>query len=174
MKNRVSTLLTGLLVALLVFGAIFIGGVKGYKEEREELLLACMEMHAKSGTALERSIVQCEDAAADFDARLKYKWMGKLSAAFGVEPVSGTVQALHAQLIRNDTTAAQSPNLLSQLSGQISELLEDTIDTKLSWSKIFWTLVCLYTIFGKKARRKGFTLWKLLAGFHLFKLWKRK
>lgn len=174
MKNRFSTILTVLLIAVLIAGAVAIGGVKGYKEEREELLLSCMEMHSKAGASLNRSIAECEENAADFDARLKYKLMGKAASAFGVEPVTGSVQALHAQLVKDPSAVTESPDLLEQLGEQVGELLEDNIDTKISLSKVFWTVVCLVTIFGKKGRRKGFTLGKLLAGFGLFKLWKKK
>ena len=174
MKNRLSTILTVILVAALVLGAVCIGGVKGYKEEREELLLTCMEMHVKSGAKLADSIEDCEEDAADFDARLKHKLMGKVAASFGVEPVTASVTALHAQLLREQSAVAQTPGLLEQLGEQVSELLEDNIDTKLSLGKVFWTVVCLFTIFGKKGRRKGFTLGKLFAGFGLFNMWKKK
>lgn len=174
MKNRFSTILTLVLVAALILGAVCIGSVKGYKEEREELLLACMEMHVKAGTDLSRTIESCEETAADFDARLKHKWLGQIASAFGVEPVSESVQALHAQLVQEDTAVAESPDLLEQLGNQLGELLEDNIDTKLSLGKVFWTAVLLMTIFGRKGRRKGFTLGKLLAGFGLFSLWKKK
>lgn len=173
MKNRFSSILTVILVVVLIGGAICIGGVKGYKEDREELLLSCMEMHSRTGVSLSRSIADCEEAAADFDARLKYKWMGKAASAFGVEPVTQNVKALHAQLLKDESAVAESPDLLQQLGDQVSELLEDNIDTKLSLSKVFWTVVCLITIFGKKGRRKGITLGKLLAGFGLFKMWKK-
>ena len=174
MKNRFSTILTVILVAILIAGAVCIGGVKGYKEEREELLLSCMEMHSRSGVNLARSIESCEESAADFDARLKHKLMGKVASAFGVEPVSDRTEALHAQLLKESAAVAQTPDLLSQLGVQVGELLEDNIDTKLSLSKVFWTVVCLVTIFGKKGRRKGFTLGKLFAGFGLFSMWKKK
>jgi len=174
MKNRLSTILTVLLVVALIAGAVCIGGVKGYKEEREELLLTCMEQHSRAGVNLARSIEACEEDAADFDARLKYKMMGKVAASFGVEPVTESVSALHAQLTRESNVITQTPDLLSQLGSQVSELLEDNIDSKLSLGKIFWTLVCLYILFGKKARRKGFTLGKLFAGFGLFNIWKKK
>ncbi len=174
MKSRFSTMLTVVLVAALILGAVCIGGVKGYKEEREELLLACMEMHVKAGADLSRTIESCEETAADFDARLKHKWMGQIASAFGVEPVSESVQALHAQLVQEDSAVAESPDLLEQLGDQLGELLEDNIDTKLSLGKVFWTAVLLMTIFGRKGRRKGFTLGKLLAGFGLFSLWKKK
>ena len=174
MKTRFSTILTVCLVTLLIAGAVCIGGVKGYQEDREELLLSCMEMHSKAGVNLGRSIERCEADAADFDARLKYKLMGKVAASFGVEPVTESVNALHAQLLREQTAVAQTPDLLEQLGEQVSELLEDNIDTKLSMGKVFWTVVCLFTIFGKKGRRKGFTFGKLLAGFGLFRMWKKK
>ena len=174
MKTRFSTILTVILVALLIAGAVCIGGVKGYKEEREELLLSCMEMHSRSGADLSRSIQQCQEDAEDFDARLKHKLMGKVASAFGVEPVSDRTESLHTQLLKESAAVAETPDLLSQLGAQVSELLEDNIDTKLSLSKVFWTVVCLFTIFGKKGRRKGFTLGKLLAGFGLFRLWKKK
>lgn len=174
MKTRLSTILTVILVAVLVLGAVCIGGVKGYKEEREELLLTCMEMHVKSGANLSRSIADCEEDAADFDARLRHKWMGKAASAFGVEPVSGSVKALHTKLVSEQSAVEESPDLLAQLGDQVSELLEDNIDTKLSLSKVFWTVVCLVTIFGKKGRKKGFTLGKLFAGLGLFKMWKKK
>ena len=174
MKNRLSTILTVVLVAALILGAVCIGGVKGYKEEREELLLTCMERHVKSGVNLEASIEVCEEDAADFDARLKHKMMGKVAASFGVEPVSESVKALHAKLQQEYVTVEKQPDLLAQLGEQVSELLEDTVDTKLSFGKIFWTIVLLSTIFGKKGRNKGLTLGKLLAGFGLFNMWKKK
>ena len=174
MKNRFSTILTTVLVLLLIAGAVCIGGVKGYKEDREDLLLSCMEMHSKAGVNLSRSIENCEKDATDFDGRLKHKLMGKVAASFGVEPVTESVTALHAQLLREQTAASQTPGLLEQLGEQVSELLEDNIDTKLSLGKVFWTVVCLFTIFGKKGRRKGFTLGKLFAGFGLFNMWKKK
>ena len=173
MKNRFSTILTVILVVALIAGAVCIGGVKGYKEDREELLLSCMEMHSRAGVNLTRSIAECEESAADFDAKLKYKMLGKVASAFGVEPVSGSVQALHAQLVKDESAVAESPDLLGQLGAQVSELLEDNIDTKLSLGKVFWTVVLLMTIFGKRGR-KGSTLVKLLAGFGLFRLWKKK
>ena len=174
MKTRFSTVLTVFLVILLIAGAVCIGSVKGYKEEREELLLTCMEMHSSAGANLSRTIERCEESAADFDARLKHKLMGKVAASFGVEPVTQNVTALHAQLIREESAVVQSPDLLEQLGEQVSELLEDNIDTKLSLGKVFWTVVCLFTIFGKRGRRKGFTFGKLLAGFGLFNMWKKK
>ena len=172
MKNRLSTILTIVLVVVLVLGAICIGGVKGYKEEREELLLSCMEMHSNARGDLRRSIETCEEAAADFDARLKYQLMGKIAGAFGVKPVSENVQALHAQLIHDEAAIEQTPDLLQQIGSQITTLLDDNIDTKLSLGKVFWTVVLLFFIFGR--RNKGFSLGKLLAGFGLFKLWKKK
>lgn len=174
MNHRLSTLLTVILVAALILGAVCIGGVKGYKEEREELLLSCMEMHVSSGARLADSIADCEEAAADFDARLKHQMMGRVASAFGVEPVSSNVKALHAKLQQEHTAVEDQPDLLIQLGEQVGELLEDTVDTKLSFSKVFWTIVCLSAIFGKKGRKKGFTLGKLFAGFGLFRLWKKK
>ncbi len=174
MKNRFSTVLTVILVVLLIAGALCIGGVKGYKEDREELLLSCVEMHASAGANLSRSIAECEAAAADFDAKLKYKLMGKAASAFGVEPVSGSVQALHAQLVQQEAPAPQTTDLLGQIGEQVSSLLEDNLDTKLSLGKVFWTVVFLFVIFGKKGRRKGITLGKLFAGFGLFNMWKKK
>ena len=174
MKNRLSTILAVVLVAALILGAVCIGGVKGYKEEREELLLTCMERHVKSGVNLAASIAACEADASDFDARLKHKLMGNAAAAFGVEPVSESVRALHAKLQQEHSATVDTPDVLSQLGQQVSELLEDTVDTKLSFGKIFWTIVLLSTIFGKKGRKKGFTLGKLFAGIGLFNMWKKK
>lgn len=174
MKTRLSTILTVVLVIALIAGAVCIGGVKGYKEEREELLLTCMERHAHAEVDLSRSIEECEAYAADFDARLKYQLMGKVASAFGVEPVTESVSALHAQLMQASSAVTKAPNLLEQLGSQVSELLEDNIDTKLSWGKVFWTIVLLWFIFGKRARSKGFTLGKLFAGFGLFNMWKKK
>ncbi len=174
MKTRFSTILTVILVIALVAGAVCIGGVKGYKEEREELLLTCMERHSHTGVNLARSIQECEEAAADFDARLKYQLMGKVASAFGVEPVTDSVSALHAQLTQTVSAVTETPDLLSQLGNQVSELLEDNIDTKLSLGKVFWTVVLLFVIFGKKGRRKGFTLGKLFAGVGLFNMWRKK
>lgn len=174
MKTRFSTILTAILVAVLIAGAVGIGAVKGYKEDREKLLLSCMEMHTHAGMNLTRSIAECEEAAADFDAKLKYKTMGKLASSFGVEPVSDSVKALHTQLVKDESAVTTSPDLLSQLGAQVSELLENNIDTKLSLGKVFWTVVLLMTIFGKKGRKKGFSLGTLLAGFGLFRLWRKK
>nr|MBR4280692.1 hypothetical protein [Clostridia bacterium] len=174
MKTRFSTILTVILVVLLIAGAVCIGGVKGYKEDREELLLSCMEMHSTAGTSLSRSIEKCEEAAADFDARLDQKLMGRIAASFGVEQVTQSVTALHAQLLRESSAVEETPDLLRQLGSQISELLEDNIDARLSLGKVFWTVVCLFVIFGKRGRRRGFTLGKLFAGFGLFNMWKKK
>lgn len=174
MKSRLSTILTVILVAALILGAVCIGGVKGYQEEREELLLTCMETHVKSGAKLADSIQDCEEDAADFDARLKHKWMGRIAGSFGVMPVSDIVKALHAQLLSVQSSEEQYPGLWEHMSTQIGELLEDKVDTKLSFSKIFWTIFCLSAIFGKKGRKKGLTLGKLLAGFGLFNMWKKK
>ncbi|MDD6052151.1 MAG: hypothetical protein PUC00_12950 [Clostridiales bacterium] len=172
MKNRFSTILTWALVLVLIAGAFGIGAVKGYRDEREKLLLSCMEMHTQPNVNLARSIERCESDAADFDARLQSKLRGRMAAAFGVEPVSESVASLHAQLLRQ-STVQPTPDLAAQLGEKINELLEDNVDTKLSLSKVFWTLVCLFTIFGKRGRRKGFTFSKLLAGFGLFKMWKK-
>ena len=174
MKTRFSTILTVILVVALIAGAVCIGGVKGYKEEREELLLTCMERHSHAGTDIIRSIEDCEEDAADFDARLKYQLMGKVASAFGVEPATESVTALHAQLTQTVSAVTETPDLLTQLGNQVGELLEDNLDTKLSLGKVFWTVVLLSVIFGKKGRRKGITLGKLLAGFGLFRLWKKK
>ena len=174
MKNRRSTILTVLVVVALFLGAVCIGGVKNFKEEREKLLLSCMEMHISAGTNLTRSIKNCEEDAADFDARLKYTMMGKVAGTFGVTPVSSNVVALHAQLVREQNTVTGTPGLLEQFGERIGELLEDNIDTKLSLGKIFWTMILLTSIFGKKARKRGFTLRKLLAGFGLFRLWRKR
>lgn len=174
MKTRLSTILTVILVIALIAGAVCIGAVKGYKEEREELLLTCMEMHSSAGANLARSIEKCEESAADFDARLTYKLMGKIASAFGVEPITANVEALHAQLLKEQTVVTESPDLLEQLGAQVGELLEDNIDTKLSLGKVFWTVVLLMTIFGKKGRKRGFTLGKLFAGIGLFNMWKKK
>lgn len=173
MKNRLSTILTAVLCVVLVASAICIGGVKGYKEDRETLLLTCMERHTRTGADLQRSIGECEQEAADFDARLRHQLMGRVAGVFGVEPVTESVSALHAQLLREDEPVMDSPNLLEQMGQQVSELLEDNVDTRLSLSKVFWTVVCLIAIFGKRGRRKGFTLGKLFAGVGLFKMWKK-
>ena len=174
MKNRFSTVLTVILCAILIVGAVCIGSVKGYKDEREELLLTCMERHSTAGARLLDSIEDCEEEAADFDARLKHKLTGKIAGTFGVEPITQNVTALHAQLVKEQTVVTETPDLLGQLGAQVSELLEDNIDTGLSLGKVFWTVVCLMVIFGKKGRRKGFTLGKLFAGIGLFNMWKKK
>ena len=173
MNTRLSNILTAILVAALVLGAVCIGGVKRYKDERQELLLTCMEMHVKSGINQAKSIKTCEEATADFDARLKHQLMGKVASSFGVEPITESVQALHAQLIAHDSTVTESPDFLTQFGQQVGQLLEDNIDTKLSFSKVFWTVVLLSTLFGKK-RHKSSTLRKLLAGFGLFRIWRKK
>lgn len=174
MKTRFPSILTIVLVVLLIAGAVCIGSVKGYKEEREELLLSCMEMHSTAGANLASSVARCEENAADFDARLQHRLLGRIAASFGVEPVTASVTALHVQLLKEQSAAAPTTDLLSQLGSQIHELLEDNIDAKLSLGKVFWTVVCLFTIFGKKGRRKGFTPGKLLAGWGLYRMWKRK
>lgn len=169
MKTRFSTILTVVLVVALIAGAVCIGGVKGYKEEREALLLSCMEMHANAGSDLARSIERCEDAAEDFDDRLEDRLMGKAARFFGVKPIEEDVEALHAQLLV-DREYDDTPDL----ADQIEELLDDHIDTTLSLGKVFWTVVLLMVIFGKKGRRKGFTLGKLFAGLGLFNMWRKK
>jgi hypothetical protein len=63
--------------------------------------------------------------------------------------------------------------LLEQIGAQVGSLVEDHVDTTLSLGKVFWTVVLLFVIFGRKNRAKGFTLGKLLAGFGLFKMWKK-
>lgn len=171
MKNRLSNILTVALVVALIAGAVCIGGVKGYQQEREKLLLACMELHTAPHADLADSIAECEASAADFDARLNSKVRGKVAEAFGVEPISANVKALHAQLLKEQTDVAETPDILTQLGQQVGEMLEDNIDTKLSVSKVFWTIVCLTVIF---RRRRGFRLSQLLAGFGLFRLWKKK
>ena len=173
MKNRLSTILTVVLVIFLVAGAVCIGGVKGYKEEREELLLSCIDSHSHAGADLADSITNCEADAEDFDARLKYQLMGKIAAFFGVKPVSEDVRGLHAQLVRENETIEQKTGLLEQIGAQVGSLVEDHVDTTLSLGKVFWTVVLLFVIFGRKNRAKGFTLGKLLAGFGLFKMWKK-
>lgn len=171
MKNRLSSILTVALVAVLIVCAVCIGGVKGYQQEREKLLLSCMELHTAPGVSLTDSVAECEAAAADFDARLRGRLRGRVSAAFGVEPVSANVKALHAQLLREQTDEPPTPDFLAQLGQQVGEMLEDSIDTKLSVSKVFWTIVCLMVIL---RRRRGIRLGQLLAGFGLFRLWKKK
>lgn len=171
MKTRLSNLLTVALVAVLIVGAVCIGGVKGYQQERERLLLSCMEMHTAPQVSLTKSVAECEAAAADFDARLNSKVRGKVAAAFGVEPVSANVKALHAQLLGEQTDTPPTPDFLARLGQQVSKMLEDSIDIKLSVSKVFWTIVCLMVIF---RWRRGIRLGQLLAGFGLFRLWKKK
>lgn len=171
MKNRLSNILTIALVAVLIAGAVCIGGVKGYQQEREKLLLACMERHTAPDVSMADSIAACEAAAADFDARLNSRLRGRVSAAFGVAPISDSVRALHDQLLgeRADTTPA--PDILAKLGQQVGEMLEDNIDTALSVSKAFWTFALLMVIF---RGRRGFRLGQVLAGFGLFRLWRKK
>ncbi|MBR6668882.1 MAG: hypothetical protein IKL25_11045 [Clostridia bacterium] len=173
MKTRFSTILTVILVVALIAGAVCIGGVKGYKEEREELLLRCIDSHSHAGADLADSIADCEEDAADFDSRLKHKLMGKIASFFGVKPVSEDVSGLHAQLIRENEPIEQKTGLLEQIGAQVDSLVEDHVDTTLSLGKVFWTVILLFVIFGRKNRAKGFTLGKLLAGFGLFKMWKK-
>ena len=174
MKNRLSTILTVIVVVVLVLGAVCIGSVKGYKDEREELLISCMAMHTEAGANLNRTIEKCRAEASDFDARLKHKLTGKIAAGFGVDPISNNVEALHTRLLSEQNTVVEVPDLLGQLGAQVSELLEDNIDTGISLGKVFWTVIFLMVIFGKKGRRKGFTFGKLFAGIGLFNMWRKK
>ncbi len=168
MKNRLSSALTWVVAAALVIGAVCIGATKAYRDDREELLISCMQRHA-SARDMRSSIAECSEDVQEFDAKLKHRVFGRIAGTFGVEPIGEDVAALHAQLIREDDVQEQSVSLTSQ----IGEMLEDTIDTKLSFGKILWTMILLSAIFGKKGRKKGVTLGKLLAGFGLFKLWRR-
>lgn len=167
MKNRLPTLLTVLLVALLIAGAVCIGAVKGYREDRKTLLLNCAESHAHA-TDMARSIDQCEADAAAFDRQLETHLLGKAARAIGVEPISESVAALHEQLLRQPV---QEKVELPDIGAAISDLLDDHIDTKLSFGKVLWTVVLLSVIF---RRGRGGGLWKLLAGFGIFKLWRKK
>ncbi len=116
-----------------------------------------------------RSIQACETAVADFDARLAHQLMGKAARTFGVDPIGDQVKGLHAQLLRDADAQADAPSLTQQFE----DLLDDHVDTTLSFGKIVWTCILLSVIFGKKGRKKGFTLGKLLAGFGLFKMWRK-
>ncbi len=167
MKNHLSTLLTVVLVALLIAGAVCIGAVKGYREDRETLLLSCAESHAHAAD-MTRSIDQCEADAAAFDHKLETHLLGKAAQAIGVEPISQSVAALHEQLLRQPM---QEKVELPDIGAAIGDLLDDHIDTKLSFGKVLWTVVLLSVIF-RKGRGGG--LWKLLAGFGIFKLWRKK
>ncbi len=172
MKNRLSTILTVLALVVLIAGAVCIGAVNGYKNDREELLLECMAMHSEARN-LSQSIAECRDKAEDFDNRLEYRFLGRIAGSFGVEPVSSSVEGLHAKLLQEATIVSESPDLLSQLGAQVEELLDDHLDTSLSLGKVFWTVVLLLFIFGKRDKR-GITLGKLLAGFGLFRMWRKK
>ncbi len=166
MKNRTSTFLTVIVCIALILGAVGIGTVKGYRDERQEILSACVENHADV-RSLSASIAECERAAADFDHRLEHRLGGKIAGLFGVEPITDSMAGLHQQLLRD--AAPAEPGLVQQLEN----LLDDHVDTSLSLGKILWTVVLLNLLFGKKARRKGVTLGKLLAGLGLFRLWRK-
>ena len=112
----------------------------------------------------------------DFDERLADTLSGKIAALFGVEPIGHSVDALHQQLLHDHSEQKDTDGSLTleDLQNQIGDLLDDHIDTTLSFGKVVWTVILLIAIFGKKGRKKGFTLGKFLAGFGLFNLWKKR
>lgn len=169
MKKFFLTLLTILVVGVLFLAAICIGSVKDFKSEREQLLLSCAEMHASSGKNLVITIDRCEERAEQFDDRLEDSMLGVVALVCGVEPVWTEVNTYHEQLLANWEDEASF-----SLGEELSALLDEHVDTSLSFTKVVLTVILLIVIFGAKGRKRGFTLGKLLAGFGLFKLWKKK
>ncbi len=170
-KERLGDILTWAVCILLVLSALGIGVVKSYTNEREELLLDCMEDHAETRD-LRENVADCQADAEEFDEKLRHRLTGRVAALFGVEPISGQTEKLHAQLLR-DAPEETGSSAVTDLIGQFGEMLDDHVDTDLSIGKVIWTCVLLSVIFGRKGRRKGFTLGKFLAGFGLFKMWRK-
>lgn len=168
MKKFFLTLLTILVVVILFAAAICIGSVKDFKNDREEILRSCAEMHT-TGRSLEITIERCEEAADRFDDRLVDSMLGVVALGAGVEPVWEEVNDRHEQLLE-----AQTYESIPNLGDEITALLDEHVDTSMSFTKVVLTVIFLIVIFGPKGRKRGFTLGKLFAGFGLFKLWKKK
>lgn len=172
MKNKLTTTLTVIACVALVVGAVCLGAVRGWQKDRQEILLDCVELHSIDADELRESIEECEAAAADFDRGLSSKLTGKIAHAFGVEPIGSSLDALHSRLLLQAAPEEEKATL-EDLGHQIEDLLDDHIDTSLSFGKVVWTIVLLMVIFGKK-NKKGITLGKLLAGYGLFRTWRKK
>ncbi|MBQ8200512.1 MAG: hypothetical protein IJZ74_01950 [Clostridia bacterium] len=170
MKIKFSTILTILLCIVLVMGAVCIGAVRGWSDEREKLLLSCVERHNVSVGSIRRSVEECRECMQDYDHRLSTELTGRIAGKFGVEPIGNSVESLHEQLLHKNVPEEELPALQSM----IGALLDDHIDTSLSLGKVVLTIIFLMVIFGNRGRKKGFTFGKLLAGFGLFRLWKRR
>lgn len=166
-KISFSTILTVLLCAVLVIGAVCIGATRGWADESVELRTACMERHSTEGGDIRAQVDQCRAALSDYDRRLQSEWSGKIAMRFGVAPIADSLEPLHRQLLQN-VPEKDVPDLQARLT----DLLDDHVDTTLSLGKVFLTVILLLIIFGKRGK-KGVSLGKLLAGFGLFKLWKR-
>lgn len=169
-KISFSTVITALLVAALVVAAVGFGAVRGWNSQREQVLLDCVERHSGRGN-VSRSVEECREAIEDFDHRLSTELMGRIAGKFGVEPIGDSVEALHSQLLREN--AREETYTSFDLSGAIGDLIDEHVDTDLSFGKVIGTIILLMVLFGKKGRKKGFTIGKLLAGFGLFKMWKK-
>lgn len=169
MKISFSTVLTVILCIALVVGAIGLGTVRGWSDEREKVLMNCVTLHNDTKD-LRRSVAECRSAVADYDHRLETELTGRIAGLLGVEPIGDSLEGLHEQLLQES-----QPEEIDRvdLEDWVEELLEEHVDTSLSLGKVILTILLLMVIFGKRGRKKGFTLGKLLAGFGLFKLWKR-
>lgn len=173
MKNKVTTTLTVIACVALLVGAVCLGAVRGWQKDRQEILLGCVELHAVDADDIRESIEECEAAAAEFDRGLSGNLTGKIAHALGVEPIGDSLDTLHSRLMLQATPERQAENTLQDLGEQIEDLLDDHIDTSLSLGKVIWTVVLLMVIFGKKNKR-GISLGKLLAGYGLFRTWRKK
>lgn len=172
MKNKVTSTLTVIVCIALALGAVCLGAVRGWQKDRQEILLGCVELHNTDADEIRESIEECEEAAAEFDRGLSDKLTGKIAHAFGVEPIGSSLDALHSRLLQQAAPEKEKTNL-EDLGAQIEDLLDDHIDTSLSFGKVVWTVVLLMVIFGKKNKR-GISLGKLLAGYGLFRTWRKK
>ncbi len=174
-KPSFSTILTLLLCAVFIAGAVTLGAVRGWINEREQLLLACPQRHSDERD-VRRGVAACEEAIADFDARLSGDLTGRIAGLFGVEPIGESLSSLHRQLLRDAEDTQSAPDYkvhLNDLTAYVSGFLNENVDTTLSLGKVVLTILLLMALFGKR-KKGGFPLGKLLAGFGLLKLWKKR
>lgn len=170
-KISFSSVATILLVAALVVCAVGFGAVRGWNSQREEVLLECVQRHSDARN-IARSVEECREAIDDFDHRLSTELLGRIAGKFGVEPIGDSVESLHSQLLR-ESGRQDNSSADFDLSDAIENLIDEHVDTSLSLGKVIGTIILLTVLFGKKGRRKGFTIGKLLAGFGLFRMWKK-
>ncbi len=151
-KPSFSTILTLLLCAVLVAGAVCLGAVRGWNDQREQVLLSCVERHHAAGKDIRGSVEKCEAAVREFDDGLAHDFTGRIAEMFGVAPIGDSLDGLHAQLLQDN--APQAPEI--DPGARISALMDGNIDTALSFGKVFLAVVLLLIMFGPRKRKAGY------------------